>query len=368
MLIHPAYAGHAAFGRFHYLPPQPRLRAQRGRPKLSSHPVSRVPASREEWSDIPVPAVVDAATFEAVSAQLAENKIRKRDRETGHIWLLQGLTVCRRCGYAHYGKTAPRSREYDKSNVLRYYRCVGADSYRFQGQSLCCNLPVRADQLEEIVWDRVKALLQEPERVADEYRRRLARAADGAEEPEEVARVEKQIASVRRGIERLIDSYAEGFVEKGEFGPRITGMTQRMSKLQERLDAAARTAERERDFRLVVIRLENFAVKVSDGLDRIDRACRREIIRAMVKRIEVERGEPKSFSEFLRRALLAARAPRTGALPVGNTAQWSVERSFAWLGRCRRLARDWERLTRKAFAFQKLACVRLMIRKLCNPA
>lgn len=78
-------------------------------------------------------AIVDEATFEAVSAQLAENKIRKRDRETGRVWLLQGLTVCRRCGCAYYGKSAPRSREYDKTNVLRYYRCVGADSYRFQG-------------------------------------------------------------------------------------------------------------------------------------------------------------------------------------------------------------------------------------------
>jgi site-specific DNA recombinase len=291
MLINPAYAGLAAFGRFHYLPPRPRLRAQRGRPKLSSHPVSRVPASREEWIDIPVAAIVDAATFEAVSAQLVENKTRKRDRETGHIWLLQGLTVCRRCGYAYYGKTAPRSRVYDKTNVIRYYRCVGADSYRFQGQALCCNLPVRADQLEEIVWDRVKALLQEPERVADEYKRRLAQTAAGDEEPEEVARVEKQIASVRRGIERLIDSYAEGFVEKGEFEPRITGMKQRMSQLQERLDAAVRTAERERDIRLVVSRLEDFAVKVSDGLDRLDRAGQREIVRAMVKRIDVEREE-----------------------------------------------------------------------------
>jgi site-specific DNA recombinase len=112
--------------------------------------------------------------------------------------------------------------------------------------------------------------LQEPERVADEYKRRLAQAAAGAEKPEEVARVEKQIASLQRGIERLIDSYAEGFVEKGEFEPRITDMKQRMSQLKERSEAAVRTAERERDIRLVVSRLEDFSAKVSDGLDRLD--------------------------------------------------------------------------------------------------
>ena len=46
--------------------------------------------------------------------------------------------------------------------------------------------------------------------------------------------------------------------------------------------------------------------------------------------------------------------------------RWIVERTFAWLGRCRRLAKDWERLNRKPLAFLKLASVRLMMRKLRN--
>ncbi|MBL8907307.1 MAG: IS5 family transposase, partial [Rhizobiales bacterium] len=44
--------------------------------------------------------------------------------------------------------------------------------------------------------------------------------------------------------------------------------------------------------------------------------------------------------------------------------RWIVERTFAWLGRCRRLAKDWECLNRKALAFLKLASIRLMLRKL----
>ena len=47
--------------------------------------------------------------------------------------------------------------------------------------------------------------------------------------------------------------------------------------------------------------------------------------------------------------------------------RWIVERTFAWLGRCRRLAKDWENLNRKALAFLRLASIRLMLRKLCNP-
>ena len=46
--------------------------------------------------------------------------------------------------------------------------------------------------------------------------------------------------------------------------------------------------------------------------------------------------------------------------------RWVVERTFAWLGRCRRLAKDWENLNRKARAFLYLASIRFMLRKLCN--
>jgi putative transposase len=47
--------------------------------------------------------------------------------------------------------------------------------------------------------------------------------------------------------------------------------------------------------------------------------------------------------------------------------RWIVERTIAWLNRCRRLAKDWENLNRNALAFFKLASIRLMLRKLCNP-
>jgi transposase len=47
--------------------------------------------------------------------------------------------------------------------------------------------------------------------------------------------------------------------------------------------------------------------------------------------------------------------------------RWVVERTLGWLGRCRRLAKDFENLTRNAIAFLRLASIRLMLRRLCNP-
>jgi len=48
--------------------------------------------------------------------------------------------------------------------------------------------------------------------------------------------------------------------------------------------------------------------------------------------------------------------------------RWIVERTIAWMGRCRRLAKDFENRTRMAIAFVYLAMIRLMIRRLARHA
>jgi transposase len=46
--------------------------------------------------------------------------------------------------------------------------------------------------------------------------------------------------------------------------------------------------------------------------------------------------------------------------------RWMVERTFAWLGRCRRQAKDFENHSRNALVFLKLASICLMMRRLCS--
>ena len=46
--------------------------------------------------------------------------------------------------------------------------------------------------------------------------------------------------------------------------------------------------------------------------------------------------------------------------------RWIVERAIGWLNRCRRLAKDWENLNRKALVFLRLASARRRIDRICG--
>jgi len=288
MLDNPAYIGRAVLGRSRVVPAGPRLRLIRRNSRSVPSATRRVPGRRQEWIEVAVPALVDPAVFEAARAQLDENRKRKRESGRGPRWLLQGLTVCRCCGYAYYAKTSALSPTDRSKGKRHYYRCVGADAYRRDGTTKCGNSTVRGDRLEQMVWDQVKALLEDPSRVADEFRRRIGQVHNGDGPPEQVARLDRQMMTLRRGIDRLIDGYAGGFIDKAQFEPRIAGLKLRLSQLQEQQQAAVEAANAERELSLVISQLEDFSAKVSQGLDRLDWNGMRQIIHTVVRRIEID--------------------------------------------------------------------------------
>src|SRR6201993_5552672 len=117
---------------------------------------------------MPVPALIETELFATVQEQLTENRRRNRQNRRGQRYLLQGLLVCRRCGYAYYGKAiSPRAAK-GKRRDYAYYRCCGSDAYRFGGERLCANQQVRTDRLDEAVWREVERVLQDPGWIAAE--------------------------------------------------------------------------------------------------------------------------------------------------------------------------------------------------------
>jgi site-specific DNA recombinase len=284
MLKNPAYKGTAAFGKTSVEPLRARLRGQRGRPMQPKRAVSTHDVPREKWMSIAVPALVDEAVFETVQEQLQENQQRARIGQRGARYLLQGLLVCACCGYAYYGKPISPSARKGNPRSYAYYRCIGSDAYRFGGVRLCWNKQLRTDLVDEAVWNEVCKLLEDPSRLEHEYRQRLL----AKESSTELTGLEASLGRLRQGIARLIDSYAEGMIDKAEFEPRITRMRERITQLEEQVRQIKDEAGMEQELHLILGRLETFASKVKEGLAEADWLTRRELIRTLVKRVEVD--------------------------------------------------------------------------------
>src|SRR5262249_55459763 len=287
ILRNPAYGGLAAYGKRRSLPRLPRLRPARGRPEGPRRPYSTTSGGTEPISGAG-PALGHSEEVNQAAGQLEEDRRRYRARRGQARYLLQGLVVCQCCGYAFHGITRrPRGRQ---GAVYTYYYCGGRVRGLAAVATSCRMRKLRCSDLDEAVWQDVCELLRHPDKVEEEYRRRLQ-----GEEQDTATRqaepLERLIGQARRTLGRLIDSYSEGLIDKGEFEPRIKAARQRLERLEaEAHDQAAAQARRE-ELRLALSCLEGFAAEVHSNLEQADWGKRREIIRALVKRVEIGHDE-----------------------------------------------------------------------------
>lgn len=176
ILKNPAYRGTACFGKTKNIPrngttTRPvRLNGERisPRPGLVERP-------REEWIEIPVPAIVTPETFALAEEGLRLNKQFSPCR-TMIESLFQGLLYCRHCSSSLY-----RASTKTTARTIYDYRCYGSDAYRHGETSLCSQKPIRNDLLgPDIVWGEVVRLLDDPSLIENELKRRqeAARHAD----------------------------------------------------------------------------------------------------------------------------------------------------------------------------------------------
>lgn len=283
MLRNPAYKGAAVYGRTQKGPVRTPLRPRRGAPAFPRRGKSVYPVDPEQWIHVPVPRIVSDEMFDAVQEQIQENRRRMRRRREGARWLLQGLTVCKCCGYAYYGKTTATKANGTKYKYA-YYRCVGSDRYRYEGVRTCDNRMVRKHMLEDAVWKEIEKLLSDPHHLRAEFERR-AKGSNPKDNSEYRARTHK----LRRAIQRLIDSYAEGLIEKSEFEPRIRDQRARLARLEKAESQAQEIEQAQRQMQLVVGRLEAFAKQVDQGLAAMDWKEKRDLVRCLVKQVEIDR-------------------------------------------------------------------------------
>jgi site-specific DNA recombinase len=291
ILQNPAYMGRAAFGKTQSRDCLPRVRAQRHSADIRKNSYSTVRTDPSRWIEIPVPAIISEALFQSVQEQLAENRKVARQRSHGAVHLLQGLTVCGHCHYAYYGKKISNAAAKGHYRNYAYYRCIGTDAYRFGGERVCDNQQIRTDRLNDLVWQQVVELLAHPGRLKTEYERRLGVLEEKEKASSDTVTLERQKLHLEKSKSRLIDSYADGIIEKTDFDPKVRQLKARIEQIDHQIQMSRRHNAGQRELFLVITRLEEFATTVYDRLDTIDFLTKRKIILGLVKRVEIHKDE-----------------------------------------------------------------------------
>ena len=280
MLRNPAYRGQAAFGKTktaerHGGP----TRTTRQRGERHGRRLTRHDQPAEKWTLIPVPPLVTEETFALAQARLVDNARFSR-RNTKELTLLQGVLVCRECGYSCY-RTCTRT----SNKRISYYRCIGQDGWRHPDGKRCTSGPVRADELDPLVWAEVRRLLETPELVRAEIDRRLQ--ALRTEHPAARRReaLERDLTRADGAVERLIEAYQEQLISLDELRARMPALRKRQNTLQAQLDALDAELHDAETYLQLADTLEGFLDRLTDGLDQLDVAGQQRILRLVVREV-----------------------------------------------------------------------------------
>jgi site-specific DNA recombinase len=241
---------------------------------------------REEWIEIPIPAIVTDDTFAAVQHAVADNTAFSPRRADPGSFLLRRLVRCGRCGVKLTAHRANRT-----AGLARYYLCPHHDPIRAGGEERRCpERRIRADELDTFVFDQVTQLLAHPELLA------AGEAAVAATTPvpddellaAQLDRLDRRIEQTATERRRLADLYQAGVIDN-------TDMARRAGEL----DVRARGVERERDALVAQRaqlaqhnhlnqRIADFAQQALVGLHTLDFEGRQQLLRLVLEDVRVQ--------------------------------------------------------------------------------
>ncbi len=281
MLRNPAYKGTAAFRKT-----KSAQRTKKNKRSLESNNLYAGKSSlqhrpKEEWIYIPVPALIDERIFELAQSKLKKN-IKFASRNTKHDYLLSGLLRCTLCGYSCYGCPTYRN-GYKKW----YYRCGGLDTHRLPiGTKSCPGHRIRAEILDDLVWESIKNLLLSPQAIIDEYQQRLNTCTTDYNSI--ILEKNNELERFKRERNKLIDLFQNGLVEEHEIKDKLNAVRAKTERITEEINYLMIQDNESKNLLTVISNLDEFTDNINKNLDTCTFDEKRSITRLLIEEIEVD--------------------------------------------------------------------------------
>lgn len=280
ILRNPAYMGKACYGKTEKSERQRITKPLRAKGGFSNRDRSQKEKPREEWIEIPVPAIISPDSFELAQERLKTNKLLSQ-RNTKEITLLQGMLVCSECGYSLYRSSTGTSKQ-----KLYYYRCSGSDNHRFPNGRKCNCRSVRQDYLDKIVWQKVLELLQDPTLIQKEVDKRIQESKKSSPVINEKAAILKQKSKLSQAMDNLLDAFQEGLIPLDQLRRRMPELLKKVNSTNRDLENL-QAKESALDRRLNLWNVSSFINQLNKSIDHLDITSKRKVLKLLVKEVLV---------------------------------------------------------------------------------
>jgi site-specific DNA recombinase len=246
----------------------------------------QTPRPREEWIEIPIPAIIDQSTLDAADAKARDNSSDSPRRTEPDTFLLRRLLRCAHCGVKLSCRRAHR-----RGTTTRYYFCPHRDPWRAGGANRRCpERQVRADELDTFVFDQVHRLLARPDLLtaAESALAGQTPAADDELLATQLARLQRRLIASRTEQGRVADLYQAGVIDNAEMRRRFREIDARARRIeQEQQSLLTRQTELAADNRLQH-GITDFAQRALRGIDTLDFAQRQQLLRLVLDDVRVQ--------------------------------------------------------------------------------
>jgi site-specific DNA recombinase len=228
-----------------------------------------------------VPAIISQEIFDIARDRLAQNRQLARRHNDTYDYLLRGLVNCAQCRLACLGRSLTPG--------YQYYVCRGrTDKVRVAEGHACNARYAPAAALDQLVWQDLCALLQQPTLVTYE----LERARTGKWLPQVLqARREtlsNAAAQTERQQTRLLDAYLAEIIGPDEFQRKRQELDRTQHSLTQQLRQLEAQAQQQIETAQLARHIESFCQRLQPALDHLDFAQRRQLVELLVDRVIVD--------------------------------------------------------------------------------
>ncbi len=247
---------------------------------------------RDKWIEIPIPQVIDDATWDRAQALKKQRSTRSK-RNTKVFYLLQHLLKCGECGHRFHAKSTWKTMNvrngkryrYEYPSPHRYYKCNGMQSLRLE----CRERPyIRAEQLEEPIWAEVKRVIRDPGLIVAGIDA-LDTQEDGGGLEDEIVQAEREVRDIEMEEDRAIRLFVSGKITESQLDVQRKFITERLEIARAKVDDYRAREASGSESRRLVERVHAWSRAVGGGMDDLTDEQRRELLQMTVEQVVIDR-------------------------------------------------------------------------------